>query len=299
MISVIGEVLFDMFPDYSRLGGAPLNFAAHCRRFGNGVRFCSRVGSDTEGALVRDALRGLGLDDALVQTDPDFPTGRVFVKLDAQGVPEFDIARDMAYDMLRLDDAVSGLLRGNCRLLYTGTLVQRSEEAFMQVQKLLSECHAGCEIFYDINLRPGCYTSEIIESTLYRATILKLNDGELDDIRHLCALPAGREEAVAAIRERYNIDRVCLTLGAQGAVLYTPAGRFQAAAHPVRTLKDTVGAGDGFAAVLAVGLLSHWPEEVILRRAARFAALICETEGALPSSTDIYRKLIEMEDKDG
>ena len=46
MILVIGEILFDVFPNYRRLGGAPFNFAYHLKNFGFDVRFISRIGAD-------------------------------------------------------------------------------------------------------------------------------------------------------------------------------------------------------------------------------------------------------------
>ncbi len=287
MISVIGEVLFDMFPDYSRLGGAPLNFAAHCRRFGNGVRFCSRVGSDTEGALVRDALRGLGLDDALVQTAPDFPTGRVFVKLDAQGVPEFYIARDMAYDMLRLDDAVSGLLRGNCRLLYNRHIVQSQRRSpLCRCRSCSRTCHAGCEIFYDIiSCAPAATPARnSLNRHCIRATILKLNDGELDDIRHLCALPAGREEERSPQFANVTISTRLPDAGRTGRGALHSSRSLSGGSASRRTLK---GHGGCRLTVLplcwTVGLLSHWHRGGYTAPGAPLCGADLRNRGQLPS----------------
>jgi len=52
MILVIGEILFDQFPDYRKLGGTPFNFAFHLVQFGLPVRFISRVGADQPGEEI-------------------------------------------------------------------------------------------------------------------------------------------------------------------------------------------------------------------------------------------------------
>ena len=53
---VFGEVLFDIFPDGSRvLGGAPFNVAWHLQAFGCAPLFVSRIGEDENGEQVRAA----------------------------------------------------------------------------------------------------------------------------------------------------------------------------------------------------------------------------------------------------
>src|SRR5438045_1348901 len=48
-IAVLGEVLWDVFPDSIHLGGAPLNFGVHARRLGHPVYLISAVGGDELG----------------------------------------------------------------------------------------------------------------------------------------------------------------------------------------------------------------------------------------------------------
>ena len=52
MILVIGEILFDVFPNYKRLGGAPFNFAYHLKNLNFPVRFISRIGTDAAGKAI-------------------------------------------------------------------------------------------------------------------------------------------------------------------------------------------------------------------------------------------------------
>ena len=120
----IGEILWDVFPDSVRLGGAPFNFAVNAHRLGHRVIFLSAVGNDDRG---RDALQraaALGLTTEFIQTAADQLTGSVSVRLDAEGHPDFTIHRPAAYDCLTLDDAqLQRLAELRPDWIYFGTLV--------------------------------------------------------------------------------------------------------------------------------------------------------------------------------
>ncbi len=45
-----GEILYDVFPDEERIGGAPLNVAARLSSLGVDTRIISRVGTDQKGS---------------------------------------------------------------------------------------------------------------------------------------------------------------------------------------------------------------------------------------------------------
>ncbi len=57
MILAIGEILYDIFPRYKRMGGAPFNFAFHAKNLGMPVCFISRVGNDSEGKEIIKRLK--------------------------------------------------------------------------------------------------------------------------------------------------------------------------------------------------------------------------------------------------
>ena len=97
---VVGEVLFDHFPDGSRvLGGAPFNLAWHLRAMGLEPLLITRVGSDPEGAEVLETMARWGLDVSAVQLDHRHATGAVHVRFDG-GEPVFDIPSGQAWDHL-------------------------------------------------------------------------------------------------------------------------------------------------------------------------------------------------------
>ena len=60
MVAVLGEVLWDVFDHSRRLGGAPLNFAAHGCRLGYDPLLISAVGADSLGEEALGAIQALG-----------------------------------------------------------------------------------------------------------------------------------------------------------------------------------------------------------------------------------------------
>src|SRR5256885_241997 len=96
----LGEVLWDLFPERTCLGGAPSNFAYITTLMGDQGIVASRVGQDSQGIEALRRLEELGLDIENVQTDPQHPTGTVLVDIDVQGVARYEIRHPVAWDFL-------------------------------------------------------------------------------------------------------------------------------------------------------------------------------------------------------
>ncbi|MGB9612510.1 MAG: PfkB family carbohydrate kinase, partial [Bryobacteraceae bacterium] len=101
-IAAIGEILWDVFADAERLGGAVFNLAAHARRLGHEVYFISAVGDDVRGRAALKRMRELDLATRFVRVVAGRPTGTVSVWLDSDGQPDFTIHRPAAYDFAAL-----------------------------------------------------------------------------------------------------------------------------------------------------------------------------------------------------
>lgn len=288
MILVIGEILFDVFPDYSRLGGAPFNFAYHLKNLGFDVRFISRIGIDDAGKEILHHLELARFDLDDIQIDPEHPTGRVEIELDERGEPKFDIIPDVAYDYIEfLPEYHSDIIEG-AQLIYFGSLVQRNATGFKNVQKLISDNPPQTLNFYDVNLRPGCYTNAIVKSSLSKTNILKLNTNELEKLKQMQSLKVSNDRFVDHLMKTHSIDTVSLTGGESGSELYTRQGYFSTEPAEAINVADSVGAGDAYAAMLAAGLLKKWRPQEILQRASLFASRVCEIKGAIPDSASFY-----------
>jgi len=287
-VGIFGEVLADIFPDASVLGGAPYNVARHLRAFGLNPLLISRTGNDRlQQELLGDMAR-LGMDASGIQSDPLYPTGQVQVHM--QGSEHrFDILADQAYD--HIHSGVTHLITMALKpdVVYFGTLVQRSTTSRLALDSFLND--AGSPRFLDINLRAPWYDKHIIRRSLLRADMLKLNDQELAILADLLRLPGKTaQEQVITLIQRFKLESVVVTCGMYGAWLINrDQEHFSAPGHPVGNgVADSVGAGDGFAAVYLLGTLLNWPADILLARANQFAAAICRIRGAAPTSADFY-----------
>ena len=290
MILVIGEILFDLFPTYKRIGGAPFNFAFHLKKLGLPVRFVSRVGNDIHGNQILDFLELNQFDTKDIQRDPEHATGTVAIDLDKDGNHTFSIISDTAYDHIAFDKNLEALCHRPWDLLYFGTLIQRTPNGAKLVQKLLSKKSRKAVGFCDINLRPDCYTRATIEASLKAADILKLNQEELEKISGDEKKDQTLGKQVSRLMTTHSLDLVILTLGEQGSKWFTKTTSKQRSATRNQPIIDTVGAGDAYAAMAVAGLLSGLPNTAAMELARKFAGNICGFKGAIPDNNDIYQK---------
>jgi len=294
VILVTGELLVDIFPDYKRIGGAPFNFAYHLKNFGMPVRFISRIGRDAYGDEILAMLSRNQFDAADIQVDETHATGQVQVSFDRAGNPEFDIMPDAAFDYIDFTPYLS--LTEQPEMVYFGTLIQRTEDGCARLQAFLDSLDPQVPCFYDINLRQGTHQPKVINHSLQRADIVKLNEDELHYIyQEILQTDAETESGVFALMDQYNIEVLSLTRGKEGSELFINGREhFSVHAADVDPIVDTVGAGDAYAAVLALGYLRGWHPERILSNATMFSASICRIEGAVPEDADFYQHMRNM-----
>ena len=294
MVLVVGEILFDIFPQGRRLGGAAFNFAYHLHRLNGPLRFLSRIGSDSEGRAIEVFLSGQGFPQKDLQRDAVHPTGRVDVALDAQGSPRFDIIRGVAYDFITSTPSIEHFAAGDCRLVYFGSLIQRTTQGAQTIQRILQHRSPQAKCLFDVNLRPNCYSKEILTSSLHQTDLLKLNQEELDVLVGMHGIQGATDDRVAALMRRFDIEIVALTRAEKGSCLFFRDARHDFVPQDNISIKDTVGAGDAFAAMLAIGYLHGWPADRILTSATRLATAVCGLEGAIPTDPAFYNDFRKM-----
>lgn len=278
---IVGEVLFDRFPDGTAvLGGAPFNVAWHLAAFSAAPAVVTRVGNDEAGRAVREAMDDWGMDTRWLQVDPDRPTGTVEVRMKG-GSHRFEILGDQAYDRIEPRD-----LPGDPALVYHGTLALRSPGPRRAVEALRA---AGAPVFVDVNLRAPWWDEASVGGLLEEATWAKLNEDELETL-------AGRGDRGEArrFRERFDLELLIVTRGSEGSLVVSADGReLEAAPEPGVEVVDTVGAGDAFTAVVLLGLLRGWPLEEIQPRAQRFASALVGIRGGTCRDRSFYDPFLD------
>ncbi len=281
-IHIFGEVLFDHFPDGSRvLGGAPFNVAWHIQAFGLSPCFISRIGNDASGREITALMDSWHMQKDALQLDSDHPTGTVQVLIE-NGEPHYDIVADCAYDFIDsklLDD------KQTQGILYHGSLAIRNPVSRSALQAIKAR-HQG-KIFIDVNLRSPWWNRETLLPLLLEADWLKLNEAELVG---LYPEEPELESAMQVCCEQFNLDRLVITRGAKGAIAGGKNQDFVVVKPPATTtIVDTVGAGDAFAAILLLGLQQQWSLEITLERAQTFASALVGRRGATVADRDFYR----------
>ncbi len=280
---IFGEVLFDHFPDGSRvLGGAPFNVAWHTQAFGLTPRFISRIGDDKPGHEIAALMDSWGMSRAALQTDAQHPTGSVNVLIE-DGEPHYEIVPDSAFDFIAADLVEEKTTQG---ILYHGSLALRNPVSRAALQTVKAR-HQG-KIFVDVNLRPPWWDKETVNALLHDADWVKLNEAELAALGGFTS--ADLKTAMQAFCGQFGLDTLVVTCGAKGAVACDKNQHF-AAVKPaaITAVVDTVGAGDAFASVLLLGFSKRWPLETTLERAQAFASAMVGRRGATVAELEFYR----------
>lgn len=284
-IVAIGEILWDVFPDGERLGGAPFNFTAQAACLGHSAALLSAVADDERGNKALAEARRLEVATELIGTVKTPPTGHVTVAVDEGGQPDYVIHRPAAYDRVELADAAAQAIAANPPdWVYFGTLLQTDSAARATTLRLLDAAPRARRI-YDVNLRKDSYSRELLAELLPLATVLKINASEAAEVRRLLGEPESDIETFA--REyavRYGYEGVCVTLGADGCYVLWDGREVRSQSYPV-TVRDAVGSGDAFAAAFVHGVSSGWTTEKTADFANRVGSLIASRSGAVPAWT--------------
>ena len=283
----LGEALWDCLPNGSKLGGAPANFAYHTSQFGFEAYAVSALGNDALGDQTVKEFDEKQL--RYIMPRVAYPTGTVQVTLDQQGVPTYDIKQGVAWDNIPFTPEVEALAKRTDCVCF-GPLAQRSEVSRTTINRSIDAMPNDSLKIFDINLRQNFYTKEIIQDSLRKCDILKINDEELVTIGRLFNYPGlDMENKCWLILGKYNLKMLVLTCGTNGSYVFAPAEKsFQPTPHV--DVVDTVGAGDSFTGSFAAAILSGMPLADAHRLAVEVSAYVCTQQGAMPR---LPQKLID------
>ena len=277
----MGEALWDVLPEGKKIGGAPANFAYHVSQFGFDSRVVSAVGRDELGDEILKVFKEKNLKTQIEQVD--YPTGTVQVTLDGEGVPCYEIKEGVAWDNIPFTSALEELAK-KTRSVCFGSLAQRSVVSRETINSFLNAMPDGegqCKIF-DVNLRQGFYTKEILCNSMKRCNILKINDEELVTVSRMFGYPGiDLQDKCWILLAKYNLKMLILTCGVNGSYVFTP-GEISFVETPKVEVADTVGAGDSFTATFVAAILKGKPVAEAHKLAVEVSAYVCTQNGAMP-----------------
>ena len=283
----LGEALWDCLPEGRKIGGAPANFAYHASQFGYTSYAVSAVGNDALGDETIEALNSNGLK--LEMPRVDFPTGQVQVTLDEDGVATYDIKEGSAWDNIPFTPEIEALAK-QCKAVCFGSLAQRNKVSRETIYRFLDATPKDCMRIFDINLRQNFYSKEVIQESLRRSNVLKINDEELVIIGRMFGYPGlDIENKCWLILGKYNLDMLILTCGVNGSYVFSK-GAMSYLETPKVEVADTVGAGDSFTGSFVASILAGMPIAEAHRIGVNVSAYVCTQNGAMPVIPEELKK---------
>lgn len=286
----MGEALWDVLPEGKKIGGAPANFAYHVSQFGLPSQVVSAVGNDPLGREIVENFTSKGLNH-LIEEVP-YPTGTVQVEIDPAGVPLYDIKENVAWDNIPYTARLEALA-GQTRAVCFGSLAQRNIVSRDTINRFLDAMPQTADslVVFDVNLRQGFYTKDILCNSMKRCNILKINDEELVTVSRMFGYPGiDLQDKCWILLGKYNLRMLILTCGINGSYVFTP-GNVSFQPTPKVEVADTVGAGDSFTAAFIASLLKGKSVAEAHALAVRTSAFVCTRKGAMPELPPDLRSL--------
>ena len=281
-IAGIGELLWDIFFDDKKLGGAPANFVAHAQQLGAESYLLSALGKDELGQKAMEELQCLNIDTSGGQLNSVSTTGRVIVSLDSRGNPNYNIEDNSAWDQIEFD-ITQAKIASRLDAICFGTLAQRSPVSQNTIIKILNATSHTCLRVFDVNFRQNYYNSKIVVQSLNLANAVKMNEDEFLEIGTMFSFSKNHKKGLQFLINEFDLKFGIITLGENGAVLaskdnfcsYSPKNKIE--------IKSTVGAGDAFTAAVVMGWLEQKPMEQIIQKASDLATFVCSHLEAVPT----------------
>jgi 5-dehydro-2-deoxygluconokinase len=286
----VGRVGVDIYPQqngplkdvttFARyLGGTATNVAVGAARLGRRTAVLTKVGPDSFGEFVREALVGFGVDPAYVGTAPGLLTPVVFCELDPPEDPAlFFYRQPIAPDLTIGDDDIPWDVVRDVPVFWvtgTGASVEPSRTSQLAMLKHRGRLTPGSgrHTVLDLDWRPMFWSSPEQATAEYDAmldhvTVAVGNRAEVE----VAVGTSDPDEAATRLLDR-GLELALVKMGGEGVLVATPERRDVVAPHPVKVVCG-LGAGDAFGGALVHGLLSGWEPVRIARHANAAGAIV-------------------------
>lgn len=277
----MGEALWDVLPEGKKIGGAPANFAYHVSQFGLPSCAVSAVGDDPLGKEIIENFTSKGLNFSLAEVP--YPTGTVQVEIDQAGIPQYDIKENVAWDNIPYTENLRKLAKKTKAFCF-GSLAQRNIVSRTTINDFLDAMPKSDDslVVFDVNLRQGFFTKEILTTSMEKCNILKINDEELIVVSRMFGYPGiDLQDKCWILLGKYNLKMLILTCGINGSYVFTP-GNVSYLPTPKVEVQDTVGAGDSFTAAFIASILKGATVQEAHHKAVETSAFVCTQKGAMP-----------------
>jgi sugar/nucleoside kinase (ribokinase family) len=238
-----------MGPAVERSGGSAANTMVGVASFGGLAAFIGKVADDDFGRVFAHDIQAAGVTFTTPPSKGATPTARSLILVTPDGERTMNTFLGVSPELARGE--VDAELISSARVVYLeGYLFDRPEAkaAFRQAADIADQ--AGRQVALTLS-DPFCverHRAEFVELIRSRIDILFANEAE---IKALYQTPAFDD---AARRAREMTKLAVLTRSAKGSVIFSGDKATTIAAERVRSVVDTTGAGDMYAAGFLYGL---------------------------------------------
>lgn len=281
LVLSFGEIVWDIFPNEKKLGGAPLNFAYYINKLGGCSHVISAVGNDDLGYEALRIINACGVKADAIKTSESLPTGKVVVSEDKSGLPSYNICSPAAWDEITLSANDFDLAKKADAFVF-GTLSQRTKNNINALRKITSKLNSEAIVVFDANIRQNFYSREIIHESMKIADVVKMNEDEYPIITGFYGYShdAPLEKNIRDLMSEFQIKYLLLTLGKNGSIVFDACGEVSRhLGHQIKVV-DTVGAGDSFTAAFTWGILCGKSLEESAAAATELSEKVCGQRGA-------------------
>jgi 5-dehydro-2-deoxygluconokinase len=305
-VLTMGRVSVDLYPEQSgvaladvrtfakSLGGSPTNVAVAAARLGRASAVITRVGADGFGDYVRKALRGFGVDDRFVGTDPELRTPVVFCELHPPDrFPLLFYRQPTAPDInLRLEQLDLEAVQRARIFWTTGTGLSAEPSRTATLGALEARSRQGITV-HDLDFRRSLWP-EPDSAGAYQRCALKLATVAIGNLEE-AAVAVGEATPEMVARRLLNLgpELAIVKLGERGVVVGSSDGTERVDSVPVEVVNG-LGAGDAFGGAVCHGLLAGWDPVRTVRFAAAAGAHVAARlacADAMPTEADVLRLL--------
>jgi 5-dehydro-2-deoxygluconokinase len=307
-VVTMGRVGVDLYPEqggvplaevrtFARsLGGSPTNVAVGAARYGHRTAVITKVGDDGFGAYVRAALRGFGVDDRFVGTDPALRTPIVFCELTDPASPSILFYREPTAPDIRIaaEELPLGAIR-DARIFWTTGTGLSAEPSRGATLAALAARRRRAVTVHDLDFRPVFWSSpgEAGEQQRRALALATVAVGNVEECS--VAVGAGEPDDLAARLLDLGLELAIVKLGGDGVLAAWPGGSERFPPVPVRVVNG-LGAGDAFGAAVCHGLLEGWDVPRTIRFAnaagAHVAARLACAD-AMPDEREVEALLVD------
>ncbi len=278
-MTCFGEILWDIFPNMKKAGGAPFNVSYHLKKMGVDAAMISRIGKDELGKELLQKLGNWQIPTEFIQIDERQSTGTVIANFDENNEPHYDIVAPAAWDFTEWAENTEMRVKSSDAFIF-GSLGVRNQVSRNTLWQLLEVTNYKV---FDVNLRPPFVDFKLITQLMKQSDLVKLNASELEQVlsnmgKHF----PNTKDGMAFLQEEFRLDGVILTQGSKGATYLNGDTLYTSEVVPVQ-IGDTVGSGDSFLAGFLSGkFLGLNPIDQPLYNASMLAAFVTSHIGATP-----------------